>query len=217
VKNSAGAYYSDITSKRFLVDTVMPSLSGALTVSTEGGDYILNWGAAVVGISGIEYYVVEQRQGNNPLWSAIINTPDPFLTIGSGALTSAIAPGSYFYRVYPVNNAGLAGPVSEPLAVNIGLEQLAAISDASFYPNPFDSRKQDGRVAFTLNGSGEVIITIYDAFGRKVKSLNITGVAGPNSVVWDGTGPSGKVSMGMYLCVIKAGGETKILKVGVKH
>ena len=220
VKNSAGAYYSDITSKRFIVDTVVPSLPGALTVSTEGGDYILNWSPAAVGISSIEYYTVEERKGNSTLWVAISTTSDRFLPISnSGVQPSGITrpAGAYFYRVSPVNNAGLSGPASEPLAVNIDLDRLATISDASFYPNPFDSRKQDGRVAFTLNSNGEVIITIYDAFGRKVKSLNIAGVAGPNSAAWDGTGPAGKVSMGMYLCVIKAGGESKVLKIGVKH
>ncbi len=217
VKNSLGAYYSDITSKRFTVDTVVPSLPGALTVSTEGGELTLNWDAAIAGISGIEYYVVEQRRGNNPLWTAISSTTDCALPIITGVRTSAITPGSYFYRVYPVNNAGRAGPTSEPLSVNINLDQLATISDASFYPNPFYSSKGDGTFAFTLNANNAVAITIYDAFGWEVKSLNIAGAAGSNSVTWDGTGPSGKVSMGMYLCVIKAAGDSKVLKVGVNH
>jgi flagellar hook assembly protein FlgD len=102
--------------------------------------------------------------------------------------------------------------------VNIGLDRLAPISDASVYPNPFDSRVKTGTIAFTLNSNSAVSITIYDAFGRKVKSLGLAGVAGANSIAWDGTGSSGgKVSMGMYICVIKAGGNTTILKVGVKH
>ncbi|MEK7720979.1 MAG: T9SS type A sorting domain-containing protein, partial [Elusimicrobiota bacterium] len=221
VKNSLGAYYSDIVSRRFVVDTAAPSLpSGALYITEEGSDKLLNWTSASVGVSGVEYYVVEERRGNSPLWVAISTTSDRFLPItAAGASPSGItrSPGSYFYRVYPVNNAGLSGAPSEPLAINIGLEQLSAISDASFYPNPFDSRKQGGAVAFTLNKDSNVTITIYDAFGQKVKSFGIAGVAGPNSVSWDGTGPSGKVSMGMYLCVIKAAGDSKILRIGVKH
>ena len=222
VKNSEGAYYSDIVYKRVIVDTVVPAMSaGTVNTTTEGSDLILNWPVADVGCSGLDYYVVEERKGNSPLWVAVSTTSDLFLSItGGGARPSDISrnPGAYYFRVYPVNNAGISGAASDPLAVNIGLEQLDTISDASAYPNPFDSRKKKTTIAFTLNTNSDISITIYNAFGRKVKSLNSTGTAGANSAVWDGADSSGaKVSMGMYICVIKAGGKVKIIKVGVKH
>jgi len=221
VKNSVGAYYSDIVSKRLIVDTVVPTLpSGAVYTSAEAGDLLLNWVSATVGISGIAYYVVESRLGNSPKWVTVSTTTEHFLAInGTGATASAAgrAPGAYFYRVYAVNNAGVSGGPSDQLSVNINLEALAVISSASVYPNPFDSRRQNGTIAFTLNKDSEVAITIYDAYGRKVKSLGFSGIAGANAVSWAGDGPNGKVSMGMYICVIKAAGVTKILKIGVKH
>ncbi|MDO8804040.1 MAG: FlgD immunoglobulin-like domain containing protein [Elusimicrobiota bacterium] len=222
VKNSAGAYYSDIVSRRFVVDTVVPTLgSGALSLVTEGSDRIINWSRAEGGASGIEYYVVEERRGNSPTWVALSTTSALYMSVsGSGVTLSEIArsPGAYYYRIYPVNGAGLAGAASEPMAVNIGLEKLAAISDASVYPNPFDSRKRGALIAFTLNTASAVSVTIYDIFGNKVKKLAFTGVAGANSVAWDGTDSSGKkVSKGIYLCVIRAAGDSKVLKAGVIH
>jgi len=222
VKNSAGAYYSDIVSRRFVVDTVVPVLAGAgLSMVTEGGDRIIGWSQASGGASGIEYYVVEERRGNSPLWVGLSTTSALFMSVsGSGVTLSEIgrSPGAYYYRIYPVNGAGLAGSYSEALAVNIGLEQLTAISGASVYPNPFDSRKRGALIAFTLNAASEVSITIYDIFGNKVRKLALTGSAGAVQVPWDGTDSSGrKVSKGMYLCVISAAGDSKVLKVGVIH
>jgi flagellar hook assembly protein FlgD len=91
------------------------------------------------------------------------------------------------------------------------------ISEASIYPNPFDSRKTHGVIAFTLNRAAPVKISIYDVFGSRVREIKVDGAAGANNVLWDGSGSSGKVSKGVYLCVIKAAGSSKVLKVAVKH
>ncbi len=222
VKNSEGAYYSDIVSKRFIVDTVVPALPpGAAYTSSEGGDILLNWAPATSGVSGLEYYAVEERRGNSPLWVIVSTTTDLFLPItigGSHPSDLARSPGSYFYRVYPVSNAGLAGTPSDPLAVNINLEQLATISEASIYPNPFDSRKQSCTIIFTLNTASAIEVSIYDVFGGKVRDIKTAGIVGVNMVYWDGSAASGsKVSKGVYLCVIKAAGAVKVLKAAVRH
>ena len=55
-------------------------------------------------------------------------------------------------------------------------------------------------------------------FGSKVRKLSSNGLAGANDVVWDGTNDLGeKVSKGAYICVIKAAGQVKTLKIGVIH
>jgi len=126
--------------------------------------------------------------------------------------------GTYFYRIYAVNNAGVTGPASEILAVNIGLEQLSTLTSVSAYPNPFDSRKRSVTINFTINRAAPVNITIYDVFGSRIKDMEIPGTAGANDVVWDGTNGSGmKVSKGVYIGVIKVAGDKKIIKIGVIH
>ena len=102
--------------------------------------------------------------------------------------------------------------------MNIGLDRLAAITGLSAYPNPFDSRKRTTTIAFILNQASTVDLTIYDIFGLKVRKMAVSGAAGANEVIWDGKDNAGaKVSKGMYLCVIKAIGDRKIVKVGVIH
>ena len=222
VKNTVGAYYSDIVSKRFVVDTVVPAIPpNSVTVSDEGSDLVVNWDDAVTGISGLSHYVVEERNGNSPLWVAVSTTSSNFLVInGGGTRASSISrtPGTYFYRIYAVNNAGIAGAASLPLTVNVQLDSLGVISDVSVYPNPFDSRKRSGTIAFTLNADNQVKASIYDIFGGKVKGFNLAGTAGANSITWDGTDASGqKVSKGMYLCVLEVAGKKTVLKIGVVH
>lgn len=222
-KNSLGAFYSDIVSRRFYVDTVAPALtSGELFTTSEGSYMLLNWNPASVGISGVQHYVVQERRGASPLWVSVSTTSDMYIPIiGEGGISPASltrSPGVYYYRVYPVNNAGVEGSPSEPLAFNIGLERLSAISDESIFPNPFDSRKRSATIAFTLSQASRVEIKIYDIFGRPVRSIDMAGAAGVNTVTWDGANSSGtKVSKGMYIVLIQALGDKAIVKAGVIH
>ena len=65
------------------------------------------------------------------------------------------------------------------------------------YPNPFNP---ETTIKFQLPQAGEVIVTIYDVYGREVKTL-IHGqwAAGVHSVIWDGTDQRGQgVASGMY-------------------
>lgn len=221
VKNSLGEYLSDIVSRKFIVDTFKPVIPSGISAREEGDASVVSWPEASVGPSGLVYYQVEERRGNSPEWTVISTTTEKTLIITrSGIGVSALEKpaGSYGYRVRAVNGAGVPGDASQPVTVNLGLDSLAALTDASVYPNPFDSRKTRAAIAFTLNSAVGIKIVIYDVFGGKVRDIKADGVAGANIVYWDGTAASGsKVSRGVYLCVIKAAGSTKVLKVAVKH
>jgi hypothetical protein len=65
------------------------------------------------------------------------------------------------------------------------------------YPNPFNP---ETTIKFQLPQAGEVIVTIYDVYGREVKTL-VRGqwASGVHSVIWDGTDHHGQgVASGMY-------------------
>ena len=72
------------------------------------------------------------------------------------------------------------------------------------YPNPFNPVTT---LRYDLPENAIVNITVYDMFGREVKTLiNQTQDAGYRSVIWDATNDYGKpVSAGIYLYQIQAG------------
>jgi hypothetical protein len=80
-------------------------------------------------------------------------------------------------------------------------------------PNPFNPRTE---IAFELPASARVSLSVYDAAGRRVRSL-VAGEdmsTGRHAVVWDGCGDGGRrLPSGSYLCRLEAAGEVVGLTV----
>ncbi len=106
-------------------------------------------------------------------------------------------------------------------AAALGLAPLAAFSapaegtvlvEASCFPNPFDSRRAPATLRWTLASEAPVEVAVHSVFGAP------GGRPGPNEVAWDGADDTGrKVSKGLYLLVLRAAGERRVVKVGVRH
>jgi hypothetical protein len=67
------------------------------------------------------------------------------------------------------------------------------------YPNPFNPQTT---IKFNLPVDGEVILTVYDIYGREVRTL-VHGEwsAGSYEIVWDGRDGNGQiVATGVYFC-----------------
>ncbi len=80
------------------------------------------------------------------------------------------------------------------------------------YPNPFNPITT---LRYDLPERSEVVISIYDILGRKIRTL-VQGVEEPGykSVTWDGTNDLGEgVSVGIYIYQIQAGDFTQIRKM----
>jgi len=228
-KNSLGDYYSDIVCRQFTVDSMIPQLAG-VSAAREAETVILNWDPASAGPSGVTYYRVEERKADSPVWTQISISDSRTIIIGNGPSgvsraaarfkTAAVisrVPGTYYYRITPVSGAGLEGTPTEPLKVDLLLAALAAVSDLSVYPNPFDSRKGVATIHFQLNSAGAASLKIYDIYGRKVRSLD-SAADTVHDMKWDGADSSGKkVSKGIYIGVLETGGTTEKLKIGVIH
>ncbi len=80
------------------------------------------------------------------------------------------------------------------------------------YPNPFNPSTT---IAFDLPKQSEVVVTIYNVMGQKVRTLvNGSLNAGHHEVVWDGRNDFGMpVAGGVYIYTIKAGDFTKSMKM----
>ena len=80
------------------------------------------------------------------------------------------------------------------------------------YPNPFNPSTT---ISFTIPEVSDVEITIYDALGRKIKSLVSEQVnKGLHNKLWDGTNDNGQpVVSGIYFYTfkVKATGSSKEL------
>jgi len=124
--------------------------------------------------------------------SPCIDAGDPAMPVPYGG-GSIIDIGALEYQ-YPVG-FGDSGP---------GVVAFAFALRANF-PNPFNA---ETRVAYALPRPTAVVLTIYDALGRHVRTLvESTMPAGEHSVTWNGTDSRGRaVGSGVYFYRLDAGG-----------
>ena len=110
-----------------------------------------------------------------------------------------------------------------PLAAFSAAGPAGLISEAASYPNPFDARTGATKLRWTLGADAAVELSVFTVYGARVWTRSFpAGAAGAragvNEAAWDGTDAAGrKVSKGLYLAVVRAGGERAVVKVGVRH
>jgi len=79
--------------------------------------------------------------------------------------------------------------------------------DAFAYPNPYVVGRGYLRFRFDLAGAADVKVRLFDFAMEPVRTLEATGQAGPNEVLWDGRAEDGgRVASGVYVYVVEAGG-----------
>jgi hypothetical protein len=81
------------------------------------------------------------------------------------------------------------------------------------FPNPFNPTTT---IKYSLAESGKVTLSVYDIAGRLVRNLlvNEWTEAGEHVAVWDGRNDAGvRVASGVYLCMMKTGGEKSGIKL----
>jgi hypothetical protein len=122
-------------------------------------------------------------------------------------LTSNTDPSLSSTAVYTVTTGSVVAVDDVPGSV------LSAVRAA---PNPFNPMTD---IRFTVGGdiARDVAVDIYDATGRRVRTLAAAAVApGAGSLTWDGRGDRGDVlPAGVYLASVRAGGEQQTLKLSL--
>ncbi|HNW60848.1 MAG TPA: FlgD immunoglobulin-like domain containing protein [bacterium] len=119
-------------------------------------------------------------------------------------LTQAAAPLPLIYRsnsVWVAETAGLSG-----LPVDLALLQN--------FPNPFNP---ETRIRYTLPGDVRVVITVCNLAGAMVRSLaEGSRSAGAHEISWDGQDDQHRiVPSGVYWVLLKAGNQTRSLKISL--
>ncbi|MBI5595921.1 MAG: VCBS repeat-containing protein [Elusimicrobia bacterium] len=231
-----------------LMDFQSP-IKPAITVSAGSGALLVTWTSVPGGPSGILGYLIEYRTGASPQWInaktgektsvkalsrpaaggaapadfSVLAVSSSALATGTSFQASGLPAGTLLVRVSAVTGSGVLSGASDETKVQLGPLPTDGISNASVYPNPFDSRKTSGKIHYVLSANAEVSIRVYSVFGRLIREMSFApgstgGLAGSNTVSWDGSDDSGaKVSKGLYLLVLQSGGAKVIVKTGVIH
>jgi hypothetical protein len=115
-----------------------------------------------------------------------------------------LPPGRYTLRLTATDNFNNRGEGR----IDVQLSRSGsggAIGSLFANPNPFGKSTE---ILFDLErGSDEVRVALFSVSGRRVRSWSLTGVAGQNSVRWDGTDEEGDpVANGVYLVRVSVRG-----------
>jgi hypothetical protein len=87
------------------------------------------------------------------------------------------------------------------------------------FPNPFNlSTAKSTAIKFTVAGSENVSLAVYDMLGNEIRTLTYgeTFAAGTHTIQWDGRDNTGNlVSNGLYYYQLKSAGVTETVKMQV--
>ena len=219
-----------------LIDTVKPS-KPQTNATASAASVVINWTPVAAGPSGLRGYLVEYSLPNAPQWENV-------KTNGVSALARGLRPsdvaddeliseppyqatglpaGTLLLRVSAVSGANVISEPSNLTTLQYGALPQGGITNVSAFPNPFDSRTAAATIVYDLSAPSDMELQIFDAFGGKVRDIHFGaggtgGRAGTNTVTWDGTDEGGrKVSMGLYVYVLRGGGAKSVHKLAVIH
>ena len=178
---------------------LVPVELSSFQASTFEGKVKLSW--ITTSESNNYGFEVQRKSGENENWEKI------GFVAGKGTVSSPnyyyftdtdIHASHYFYRLKQIDFDGSV-EYSQEIEVSINLPEKFVLSQ--IYPNPFNATT---RIVFSLPEGGEINATIFNLFGREVKTIysgKMTG--GQKSLTWDGTDKFGRtVSTGHYLVKI---------------
>jgi hypothetical protein len=118
-----------------------------------------------------------------------------------------------FYYVTATDFSGNEGEAATVInVVGVTDEPQKYVLGIGAYPNPFNP---ETTIRYSIPGAGSVVLRIYDAKGRMVKTLvSEDKSAGVYSAVWRGRDQNGtSVSTGVYFAKLEAAGQVRSIKI----
>jgi len=183
--------------------------------------------------TGTDSLRLENTGGENLSWSATIAAPAPAWLRLRAPSFGLLAPGEWTRLVVEFDAAGLAEGTqrasilvtsNDPLTPSEEVSVTLTVGESSSgeapaglgqnHPNPFPP--SGTTIDFSLQQPARVALEIVDSRGRLVRRL-LAGdslAAGPHALAWDGRDAAGAaVASGVYLAVLRAGGDTLTRKM----
>ncbi len=143
-----------------------------------------------------------------------ISQVNTFLIIKFQVISNINRETTISWEKYQLNDCLYNKPAVHISVVQTGVETTVPID---FYlednfPNPFNSGTT---ISYQLGASGKVSLIVYDVMGRRIRTLvNSVQSPGKYQVRWDGKNDKREdVPSGIYVCRLKAGGRSWVLKM----
>ncbi len=188
--------------------------SVGVTPWNSGETKTISWNVAGTDGSGINCaevnILLSTNDGVDFLSTLVANTPNDGsedIVVPAGAATLArVMVESVGNVFFDMNNPGF-----EIISTPTGVGEIAASPEASkllVQPNPFSNRTL---VTFALPRPGPVELDVYDAVGRRVRTLvNGAREAGVHSIEWNGHDANGQAAApGVYFVRMKSADEVR--------
>ncbi|MBE0433562.1 SBBP repeat-containing protein [candidate division WOR-3 bacterium] len=174
----------------------------AIAVDGAGNVYVAGWSIGTG--TSYDYVTIKYNAAGDMVWIGIYNGPDN----GSDYASAIAVDDEYVYvtghsfAVVGSSNYATIKYLPVGVAEEPGLEAGSPV--LAIYPNPAHSAVS---IRYSLVRSGQVILNIYNACGRLVKTLvDESRSAGTHSVPWDGKDNAGnQVTSGIYFSRIEGG------------
>lgn len=214
ISAGAGTAYGDLR------EAIHPRIS----IDPNTDEWFVVWqGDLDDGVDGHDYEIWNRSFGSSgtPLTAAAVqlSAMDPGLDPAAGAGPPAVATNAtHGYRLVLWSGAPDTAPGEREIyaqawaadgASPVGDAPASAFALHGAYPNPFNPQTT---IAFDLPRAQAVTLEIYDAAGRRVRTLldGEPGRAGRNEVLWNGTDDTGRsAASGVYLYRLRAAGRTE--------
>jgi hypothetical protein len=178
----------------FQVDATIALLEFQARILEEGEGIALTWRTDPGPEADVRYRIERAAAGEAfaPVHAGLLST---------GALVDRDLIATARYRIVAVNGLGEEYALGET-ALSAA---LSGDRDISVYPNP--ARGGEARILFRVPSERPVELAIYDASGRRVRSLTAGAKpAGVQSVSWDGRDENGSpVAAGTYIARLSSG------------
>ena len=194
-------HFHSLPESGYSTDDIAPGVPQGLMAVIVNDGIQLTWEMSAD--EDFQYFMLEKSSDE------VFTEPEVFETIDIAYLDlDYVLNESNYYRIAAVDHAGNISEYSDVVDIAVLAIDLDLIPEVfalhQNYPNPFNPTTQ---IKYDLPEDAMVSITIYDAMGRRVKSLvNTTQSAGYRSIQWNATNSLGEpVSAGMYIYMIQAG------------
>jgi hypothetical protein len=188
---------------------------GVVNALALGGSTVYAGGSftAIGGAPRAAIAAIDAGSGLATLWNPILDTAFGFPVVYALALTSStVYAGGAFGGAGGMPHIGIAAIQADATAVPDGWADPAAALRLDCFPNPF---RYATSIRFVLPAAARAGVDVFDVAGRRVAS--------PMEEMWLGAGShevdfrSRSLPSGVYLCRLRAGGETVTKKMLVRR
>ena len=192
----------------FSMEMTVPTRLKSFDVTIEDGAAVLRWETTLE--VGTDAFTIVRAESENGAYARVADVQSS--GSASGATYEVRDDGvagnrTYWYKLREVAESGL-GAEYGPYTVTYRV----ANSLAQNHPNPFNPTTTIG---YSIAKDNEVMLTIYDVAGRKVRTLvNERQKADVYKLTWDGSNDAGtRVASGVYFYKLVAGNFVKTKKM----